>query len=308
MFLIENINHKEKTMNLKQIDCAIELAHTLNFRQAAQNLFMSQPTLTYQIQTLEEEIGFTLFYRSGKGAALTPAGNEFCSRLSKIRQEITTAIETGRNYSHQYKVSLTVSVPLRSALYFLPHIMKQFQKEFPDVLLNIKYIYGNERVDSFLRGDEDIIFGQDISLAKIPHISLHKLFDSHIYLVTQKSDILSSKKLIKAQDLEGRFLMVGGGSPAPLQKAQEYIISHTNVQTINSDNHMTTLTNIAAGNGVCLCPGFTNDHLGEFAWIPFDTKEYIGCVLGTHKDDHRVITKRFIEIATEFYKMSAIQL
>lgn len=52
-------------MNLKQIDCAIELSHTLNFRRAAENLFISQPSLTYQIQTLEEEIGFELFYRSG---------------------------------------------------------------------------------------------------------------------------------------------------------------------------------------------------------------------------------------------------
>ncbi|MCR5230250.1 MAG: LysR family transcriptional regulator, partial [Solobacterium sp.] len=66
-------------MNTKQIDCCIELARTLNFSRAADNLFISQPTLSYQIRLLEEEIGFALFERSGKGASLTPAGAQFVS-------------------------------------------------------------------------------------------------------------------------------------------------------------------------------------------------------------------------------------
>ncbi len=61
-------------MTTKQIDYCIELARTLNFGRAAENLFVSQPTFSYQIRLLEEEIGFALFERSGKGAALTPAG------------------------------------------------------------------------------------------------------------------------------------------------------------------------------------------------------------------------------------------
>ena len=59
-------------MTTKQIDYCIELAHTLNYSKAADNLFTSQPTFSYQIRLLEAEIGFTIFERSGKGAALTP--------------------------------------------------------------------------------------------------------------------------------------------------------------------------------------------------------------------------------------------
>ena len=65
-------------MTTKQLAYAAELAKTLNFNRAAENLFISQPTLTYQIKALEDEIGFPLFDRSGKGAALTPAGEQFC--------------------------------------------------------------------------------------------------------------------------------------------------------------------------------------------------------------------------------------
>ena len=68
-------------MNTKQIDYCIELAHTLNFSRAADNMFVSQPTFSYQIRLLEEEIGFSIFDRSGRGASLTPAGRQFVSYL-----------------------------------------------------------------------------------------------------------------------------------------------------------------------------------------------------------------------------------
>ena len=58
-------------MNTKQIDYCIELAHTLNFSRAADNMFVSQPTFSYQIRLLEEEVGFSIFERNGKGAALS---------------------------------------------------------------------------------------------------------------------------------------------------------------------------------------------------------------------------------------------
>ena len=53
-------------MTTKQIDYCIELARTLNFSRAADNLFVSQPTFSYQIKLLEEEIGFAVFERSAK--------------------------------------------------------------------------------------------------------------------------------------------------------------------------------------------------------------------------------------------------
>ena len=49
-------------MTTKQMDCALELSKTLNFSRAAENLFISQPSITYQIQCLENEIGFQIFH------------------------------------------------------------------------------------------------------------------------------------------------------------------------------------------------------------------------------------------------------
>ena len=84
-------------MNSKQIDCILMLAQTLNFNRAAENLYITQPTLTYHIKTAEEEIGFPIFHRSGKGAALTPAGQQFCLVLGNLRDELKRAIEQGQH-------------------------------------------------------------------------------------------------------------------------------------------------------------------------------------------------------------------
>lgn len=110
----------------KQIDYCIELAHTLNFSRAADNMFVSQPTFSYQIRLLEEEIGFSIFDRSGRGASLTPAGRQFVSYLIHMREEMKRAIEQGQNFSSKYREDISISLMVRQAVYFLPEAIKLF--------------------------------------------------------------------------------------------------------------------------------------------------------------------------------------
>ena len=86
-------------MNTKQMEYILELAQVLNFNRAAENLFISQPTLTYQIKIVENEIGFAIFERSGKGAMLTPAGAQFVGTLRSLYGQLKAAIEQGQNFS-----------------------------------------------------------------------------------------------------------------------------------------------------------------------------------------------------------------
>ena len=252
-------------MNTKQIDYCIELAHTLNFSRAAENLFVSQPSFSYQIRLLEEEVGFAIFERSGKGASLTPAGTQFVGFLSGMREDLKRAIEQGQN----------LIVPL------------------------FRYENG---VEAFLREEADILFTLKEETRQIPGITVHDLYTSHIYLIAQTDDPLAEKNLIHEEDLYGRTLMVGGGSPDALRAVQHRLIASGRIDYFNSADHDTTLTNVAAGKGVCLAPGFLNDHSGQFAWIPFDCRESFSCVLCTHKNDQRESLAAFIRQLKELYK------
>ena len=287
-------------MTTKQIDYCIELSHTLNFSRAAENLFVSQPTFSYQIRLLEEEIGFTIFERSGKGASLTPAGSQFVTFLAGMREDLKRAVEQGQNFSAKYQDSISISLMVRQALYFLPEAMRSFERTYPKVQILPVFQYENG-IESFLRREVDILFALKEQTRQLVGVEVTELFESRIYLIAQKDDPLAGKNRIVQEDLYGRTLMVGGGSPDALRAVQHRLISTGKIDYFNSADHDTTLTNVAAGKGVCLAPGFLNDHSSQFAWIPFDCEESFSCVLCTHKEDQRLSVKEFLSVLVKLY-------
>lgn len=287
-------------MTTKQIDCCIELARTLNFSRASENMFVSQPTFSYQIRLLEEEIGFTVFERNGKGTALTPAGAQFVSFLAGMREDLKRAVEQGQNFSAKYRDSISVGMMVRQAVYFLPEAIRIFSETHPEVQIVPVFHYENS-VETFLQNEADILFALKEQTRQIPGISVHDLFESRVYLIARRDDPLAAKDRIYEEDLYGRTLMVGGGSPPALKAVQHRLISSGRVEYFNSADHDTTLTNVAAGKGVCLAPGFLNDHSGSFAWIPFDCKESFPCVLCAHREDRRPGLKAFIDTLKKLY-------
>ena len=288
-------------MTTKQIDYCIELARTLNFSRAADNMFVSQPTFSYQIRLLEEEVGFAIFERSGRGAALTPAGAQFVSFLSGLREDLKRAVEQGQNFGARYRDSISVSLMVRQAVFFLPEAMRLFAAAHPEVQIVPRFQYENG-MEGFLKNETDILFSLRERTRQLPGVAVHDLFTSHIYLIARTDDPLAEKNLICEADLYGRTLMVGGGSPPALKAVQHRLLSSGRIDYFNSADHDTTLTNVAAGRGVCLAPGFLNDHSGQFAWIPFDCKETFSCVLCTHREDGRPSLRAFIDVLQGLYR------
>ena len=103
------------------------------------------------------EIGFPVFERSGKGAALTPAGAQFVSFLAGMREDLKRAIEQGQNFSAKYRDNISVSLMVRQAICFLPEAMRLFAESNPQVQITPVFQYENG-VESFLRKEVDILF------------------------------------------------------------------------------------------------------------------------------------------------------
>ncbi len=295
-------------MNTKQVEFVLEVAKTGNFNRAAENLFTSQPTMTYQIKLLESEIGFPIFDRSPKGATLTMAGEQFVTTLRDVQNQIKKAVEQGQNFSSAYQENIRIMMTIRTSLLLLPQAIKEFKKDDPSVLITPNFdLYHS--VDSFLNYEQDILVAYYDQIKQIKDIHVDHLFTSHLYLLTTWDDPLSKKSIIVPEDLEGRTLMVGGSSQPPLRAVQQRMIQTVkNLSYFNSHDHDTSLTNVAAGNAIVISPGYLNDHSGQFAWIPFDCEETIDVLLCTHSSDTRWSTRQFCDLLISLYENTTLPL
>ena len=77
-------------MTLQQLNYAIVISETGSMNKAAEQLYITQPSLTNSIKELEKEIGITIFNRSGKGVSLTADGMEFITYARQVYQQYET--------------------------------------------------------------------------------------------------------------------------------------------------------------------------------------------------------------------------
>ena len=295
-------------MNTKQMDYIIETAKTLNLSRAAENLYISQPALSYQIKVIEEEVGFAIFDRVGKSIRLTPAGQQLVTSLQRISVDLQFAIEQAQNMGEIYKDSIKIGFATRSSLYYLPQAIKLFEQMQPDVQIIPEIQPPNESLTAFLHKELDLILLPKQEAQKLSNVVIHPLYISQIYLLCQQTDSLTQLDRVTAQDLAGRTLLVNGGSSQTLRQVQQRVLSTVPIHYFNSPTHDFTLIQVASDKAICLSPGYLNDHSGVFAWIPFDCPESFDLVLVSHQDQLNPALANLIAILQELYDQSKLNL
>lgn len=295
-------------MNTKQMDYIIETAKTLNLSRAAENLFISQPALSYQIKVIEEEVGFAIFDRVGKSIRLTPAGQQLVTSLQRISVDLQFAIEQAQNMGEIYTDSIKIGFASRSALYYLPQAMKLFEQMHPDVQIVPEIQAPNDSLTAFLHKELDLILLPKQEAQKLSKVVIHPLYISQIYLLCQQTDPLAQLDRVTAQDLAGRTLLVNGGSSQTLRQVQQRVLSTVPIRYFNSPTHDFTLIQVASDKAICLSPGYLNDYSGAFAWIPFDCPESFDLVLVSHQDQLNPALANLIAILQELYDQSKLNL
>jgi DNA-binding transcriptional LysR family regulator len=109
------------------------VARHLNFRRASEELCLTQPAVTLQIKSLEQQLGVQLFDRSGKRIALTPAGTLLLKYARKIESLEAAATASMLGFANELRGELRIGASLTIAQYILPHILGEFQQQHPRV-------------------------------------------------------------------------------------------------------------------------------------------------------------------------------
>ena len=288
-------------MNTKQMEYILELSKMKNFNRAAENLFISQPALTYQIKTVEDEIGFRIFERSGRGVTLTAAGGQFVIVLQNVLDELEDGIRLGQMHDMSFSDNVSIGLPYRSAIYYLPEAANRFREIAPKI--PVTPYFGKDMINQPQgKLEHDIEFSIQENARRMSGIKEYPLFQSRIYCILPKDDPLAGKKIITPADIKDRKLISNNTRyPNAVHHVMRDVMQTYHNNYYLTEDTATILHAVASHAGVSLVPGIVNDHSGELAWIPFDCNKVLHCLLLTDASEKRKNVLEFIRVLIEVY-------
>ncbi len=144
-----------KNLTLRQIRIFLSAAKHLSFTRAAEELHISAPAISLQIKEMEVDIGVSLFTRENRKVGLTSAGEYFllyARRVSSTLNEANTMMERFRGTQFRH---LKIGV-VSTAKYFLPNMLVEFKKDFPNLQIKIEARNRQQLVELLRDGEIDI--------------------------------------------------------------------------------------------------------------------------------------------------------
>ncbi len=125
-------------MEFHQLQYFLAVARTGNFSRAAEQCHVAQPSLSQQIQKLEEELGETLFVRRGRTSSLTPHGEALLPRAARILEEAEAARREVTETRGLERGTINFGALPTIAPYFLPTALAEFRRSYPGVTVLIQ--------------------------------------------------------------------------------------------------------------------------------------------------------------------------
>ena len=145
-------------MKLQQLRYICEVVrHNLNLSNAAEALFTSQPGISKQIRSLEEELGVDIFVRHGKRVvAVTEPGKAILEIAQRMLKDVENLRQVGEEFTEEDKGHLTIATTHTQARYALPHVIQRFTKRYPGVRLSLRQGSPTQISELVTSGEADI--------------------------------------------------------------------------------------------------------------------------------------------------------
>lgn len=197
-------------MELRVLNYFLAIAREENFTRAAQQLHITQPTLSRQIADLEQELGVKLFIRSNHNIILTEDGMILKRRAQEI---LSLADKTKRDFlQNDETLAGTISIgsgEFRSTEY-LAKIISEFRKKYPNVKYEIYSGNANNIRDYIERGFLDLgLMSEPIDMRKYNFVNMPIKEQWGVFV--PKDSPLSEKESISPEDLIGMSIVTATG-------------------------------------------------------------------------------------------------
>ncbi|MFF7399090.1 LysR family transcriptional regulator [Achromobacter sp. NPDC008082] len=242
-------------LSMRDIDTTLVLGRTLNFRQAAAQLHLSQSALSTQIQRIEEALGVRLFDRTTRTVRLTAAGEVFMQQAATLQVAFRDAIAavSGVTSAEQGQVSVAALPSLAARL--LPRVLMAYRQEHPNVALKVRDTLSGPAFDLVRAGEVDFA----LTAADPQHADLHYvplMSDSFLLLIPESHALAKTRGPLRWADT-ATAAHVSMVQPSSVRQYTEWAFLQNRIRFTPAfeAEHLTTIVAmVECGFGVAALP------------------------------------------------------
>ncbi len=168
-------------MEFRELESFLSAARIGSFRGAARASFVSQPSLSARIKSLERDLRTPLFHRMGRGVRLTEAGEAFLPFAERVFEFLDKGREAVRQTLDEQEGTITIGSARTIGTYMLPPTLERFQRRHPQVSARIRTGRSTDVLAMIIDGVVDVGLSRGLV-----HPDVHSiyLYDEEIVLVT----------------------------------------------------------------------------------------------------------------------------
>lgn len=180
-------------MNTTQLQCFTTLAGTLNYVRAAEELNMTQPAVSRQIQSLEQELGAKLFTRTTRSVSLTQIGTQFLPEANSMLNTYYHSMEWISTFHSDVFHKLRIGYADPHALRLIGEALRPLVQESNNLAPELVLDQTDANLHKLVSGDLDLIFGIRDAKFQNDAIRFIPLHEEHFFCVCRKDHPLAEK-------------------------------------------------------------------------------------------------------------------
>lgn len=189
-------------MNLSQLYYFSKLSELEHFSKAAKELYITQPSLSHAIKSLETELGVRLFEREGRRMRLTPFGKEFAIYVKRGLREIDKGVELAQEFNGKLGGTVNVGAVLTVQGDYLPPLFHDFSENYgQEVKLNMFQGFSIPLVEGLENDKYDVVFAA--AGERKPNLCYEHVLSHELVAVVNKNNPLAQRDSIGIPELSG---------------------------------------------------------------------------------------------------------
>ncbi len=266
-------------MNSKQLECFIQVAEVLNFSTAARRLYITQPTVSHQIRSLEDELGVQLFTRTKRSISLTVAGDIFYKDAKEILTRENIAKTRVKNTQKHYDTKIAIAFSANSfEKKWLPPFIRSYNAKNPEVYLYFRKCDAKTGIQNILENKMDILLYTTKEIYHAKELSTREFYLGKFICLMSRKSALSTKHQIQIEDLTEQYLIIPEESVGTIELKQ--LVSYLqekipNILIYFCDDVDVSIMLVESGLGIALVPDFEVPTKTEISAIPLHLPDTI---------------------------------